>query len=131
MNKTVILTIILIIAAGIGGFFVGKSHHSSRYTFGYTSAGFAARRNIGNPNIQAIRGKIISSSNGVLTISLLGGNSKLVVIGSNTTITKSSTASASDLTAGNQVMVLGAINSDGSITAKSIQINPAYNRTAK
>ena len=50
--------------------------------------------------------------------------SKIIFFDASTAITKTAVGSASDLALGTQVTVAGTANSDGSVTAKSIQIRP-------
>jgi len=59
-----------------------------------------------------------------ITIKLSDGSSKIVLYTDKTTYEKSIDGSRTDLQNGQQVMVLGTQNSDGSITAQSVQINP-------
>ncbi len=69
-------------------------------------------------------GSILSVDPTGITVQLRAGGSKIVFISSSTAITKSVTGAAQDLSTGQQVMVSGQTNSDGSIEASSIQIRP-------
>ena len=60
-----------------------------------------------------------------ITLQLPNGNSEVVLYSSSTQVIKPTTASMSDLTVGTQVMIGGTQNSDGSLTAQSIQIRGA------
>jgi hypothetical protein len=59
-----------------------------------------------------------------LTVKLSDGSTKIVVLSGSTTFVKSSPASQSDLKTGDTVNVVGTQNSDGSVTASDVQINP-------
>ena len=69
-----------------------------------------------------IRGVVDSMSDQGLVIKGQDGSSKIVLLSSSTTISKSATASSSDLVSGLNVMIRGKANSDGSVIADSIQI---------
>ncbi len=72
-----------------------------------------------------IAGTILSKDAQTITISLPDGSSKIVLIGESTQVSKFTPGTDNDLTLGTSVMVMGAPNSDGSITAQSVQIRPA------
>jgi hypothetical protein len=52
-------------------------------------------------------------------------SSEIVLLSPTTQILKSVTGAASDLTVGSEVTITGTTNSDGSVSATSIQIRPA------
>ena len=70
-----------------------------------------------------VRGEIIKKDEESITIKLNDDSSKLVLISQNTTVNKAEQGSADDLIEGQQVMVFGKDNSDGSVTASQIQLN--------
>ena len=72
-----------------------------------------------------INGEIISMDDKSVTIKLTDGGSKIVFFSDATTVGKVTDGTIADLSVGTQVMANGTSNSDGSITAKSIQIRPA------
>ena len=94
------------------------------------AAGFAARA--GGTGAAGIRGRngngaagtILSVDSNSMTVKLNDGSSKIVLLTGTTTINKAATASASDLTTGETVSAFGTTNTDGSITATNVQINP-------
>lgn len=73
-------------------------------------------------------GQIVSSDSSSITVKLADGSSKIVNISGSTKISKSDTATMSDLTTGTQVAAFGTTNSDGSITATTVQLNPQMMR---
>lgn len=72
----------------------------------------------------ASTGTIVTQDGDSLTIKLTDGSSKIISLSSATTVTKNETAATSDLQAGVTIMVFGTTNTDGSVTATRIQLNP-------
>ncbi len=132
-TKSIIITIVLVVVFAAAGFFAGmKYQQSQRFRGGVVtmgSGGMGGRFGEGrfggqNNNMQAVRGEIVSSDNNSITIKLSDGSSKIVVLPSNATIYKTDKGSTSDLTNGTNVMIFGTTNSDGSVTAQMVQLNP-------
>ncbi|EKD67236.1 MAG: hypothetical protein ACD_48C00525G0002, partial [uncultured bacterium] len=55
-------------------------------------------------------------------------SSKIVVLSGTTTYAKSTDGSQTDLKVGDRVNAFGTTNTDGSVTAQSIQLNPPQGR---
>ncbi len=91
------------------------------------AGGFVARgggRGAGGGGFTA--GDIVSTSNGSISIKMQNGSStEIVLVGQSTQILKSTSGTISDLIVGTPVVVTGTPNSDGSLSATSIQIRPA------
>lgn len=83
----------------------------------------------------AVLGSIVAQDSNSITVKLGGANasstngadtgSKIVLLDNKTQIGKFVSAAVSDLSVGALVMINGTPNSDGSLTASSIQIRPA------
>ena len=130
-NSMIIAGIILIIAAAAVGFYAGMQYQTGRARNTFAQGGTFRQRFAGqfaqngqNANFQAVRGQILSMSNNILTIKLSDGSTKIVVLSGNTTFAQSAKASLSDLKVGDTVNAIGTTNSDGSVTAQDLQINP-------
>ncbi|MFH1207771.1 MAG: hypothetical protein V1668_04160 [Patescibacteria group bacterium] len=72
-----------------------------------------------------ISGEIVSMDSQSITVKQQDNSTKVVYYSSSTAITKSATATAGDLTVGVTVRATGTANTDNSITAQILQVNPA------
>ena len=72
-----------------------------------------------------VSGDVIASDAESITVKMADGSSKIVFFSGSTSISRQAEGSASDLIDGTSVLVTGASNADGSITAQTIQIRPA------
>ena len=82
----------------------------------------------GNRNGQnrPVTGSIISADDKSITVKLMDGSSKIVILSTTTAINREASGSASDLKTGEKVLVIGKENSDGSITAQNIQLGQMF-----
>lgn len=129
MNKIVITALICIIVAGGAGFFIGKNSTlaaNSTYQMNGASGGNFQRGQgrFGGRIGKGVRGKVINSDNNSLTVQSNDGTSTIVITSGNTMYYKSAAAGKSDVNIGDNVMVFGQKNSDGSVTAQVVQLNP-------
>lgn len=136
MNRNQIIggVAILVVVAG-GAFYAGTSYGKSQQPLRGGAAGqFFVNGAAGGQPGRAGRsagggftaGSIVSSGNGSISILQQNGSStEIVLIGPSTQILKSVVGGASDLTIGTDVTVTGTTNSDGSLSATSIQLRPA------
>jgi hypothetical protein len=128
-NQTIGAIIGVVVIAG-GAFYAGTVYGRGQ-TPGrgnFANGGTFMVRNMGGARGTAgfVAGSIVSADNGSISIKMQNGSStQLVLIGANTQVLKSVEGSASDLTVGTDVTITGTPNSDGSLTASSIQIRPA------
>lgn len=129
MKNSIFLTVILVIIVGGGGFFAGRKYQQSKQP---SRADFQARMGMRQGDVpgdrqrmgtDAVRGEIISRDDESFTVKLADDSSKIVLISENTVINKATEALIDDLKIGEQVMVFGKANSDGSISATQVQLN--------
>ncbi len=127
-----IVWLIVAVVALVGGYFYGKSTASAgaagRFAgrtgaFASSTAGFAGRG--GGAGGGFVSGQILSLSGDSMTIQLANGNSQVIFYSSSTSVIKPEPAPVSSLAPGTMVMIGGTTNSDGSLTAQSIQVRTA------
>ena len=136
-NKSILITLLIALIVGAGAFYAGmKYQQSKRSTFmqqiGVNGgrAGFRSQNGNGNnlpagrQDFQPVNGEIISSDDKSITVELQDGSSKIVLLSDSTSINKAESGSKEDLKSGEKVFVIGTKNSDGSVSASSIQLNP-------
>ena len=136
-NVTLIAIITLIVGLA-AGFFGGIQYQSSKqattanqYGSGQFGNGqYGPGRMMRNGNGQVLNrngggvGQIISMDANSITVKLANGSTRIVLLSDSTNIEQTTSASRTDLKVGDDVLVIGQANSDGSVTAKNIQINP-------
>lgn len=130
MKKIIVPIVITIVVAGGLGFYGGMTYGRSVSQASRRAGGFqqAAQQGGFGPSRQGggiTGGEIMSKDATSITVKLGSGGSKIVFVSSSTAVMKSAAGSLSDLVMGEQVVVSGSANSDGSITAQSVQIRPA------
>jgi len=133
---------ITIIIAGavillVGSFYVGTKYgqgntQSSRNTAAVSSFGQGNGTVGANVGIRVgrgagggfVAGQVISKDSNSLTIQIAEGGSKIVFLATSTQVMKATEGNLGDISTGISVVVAGSANSDGSITAQSVQIRP-------
>ena len=130
MKNNIIAVIVLVaLVVGGGAFFAGMKYHQSKIPAGrFTNisgarGGNFAQRGQGQ-GFRPVSGQIIGVDNNSVTVKLQDGSSKIVLLTDRTNINKSSQGSKTDLQTGENVAVFGTQNSDGSVTAQNVQLNP-------
>jgi hypothetical protein len=132
LSRNIIGTgIAIILVIGAGAFFAGMKYESSKQPESPASqfAQFAGPQGGpggggGGANGSFTTGNIISKDDQSITVKMQDGSTKTVYFSSSTTVGKMASGSAADLKTGDQVVVNGSSNSDGSLAAQSIQVRP-------
>lgn len=133
------VTAVLVVVVGglgfLGGTLYQKSKVPSLVSFGGGMARNGQQIRVGNGNGGTVRsgfrpvaGEIISADDKSITVKMTDGSSKIVLISDKTNIGKTSEATTTDLKTGEKVSVFGTENSDGSVSAQNIQLNPEMGR---
>ena len=138
-NSWITVIVVAIVCAG-GGYLIGKQSATSTAATGASAyagraggAGFAGRAGgITGAGGGATIGTIIATSDGSFTVQLPTSTSttattgtKIVLFDNSTMVSELESVPATSLTVGQSVTVTGTANSDGSVTATSIQVRPA------
>jgi hypothetical protein len=130
-KQIVTLIVVAVVFAG-GGFFGGMKYQQSKTpavaartgAFG-GAGGFAGRRPGGANGGSFVSGQVLSSSANSMTVKNMAGGSQIVILAPSTQYRKAVDGTAGDLSVGSMVTVTGSTNSDGSLTAQSVQIRTA------
>jgi hypothetical protein len=119
-----IIWAVVVIVALVGGIFYGKGSAAISATSARGPYASSTRSGFGRAAAGGgfVSGQIISVDANSMTVSLANGNSQVIFYSSSTQVMKPTIVPASDLTAGTRVMIGGTSNSDGSLTAQSIQV---------
>lgn len=133
MKPAVIIAIVVGVGAVsfYGGIQYQKSQSSSgrngftngQFGSGRTGTATGARR-MGNG--QPVSGEIVNIDETSLTVKMADGSSRIVLFSDKTIFNKTATVSKSELKVGERVGVFGTSNTDGSISAQNIQLNPQF-----
>jgi hypothetical protein len=124
-NNAVVITILVAVIVGALGFFGGMQYQKMQRGAGrFGAAGGFGGRAGGANGTRPVVGQISSMDSNSVTVKLPDGSSKIVILSTSTAINKQATGSKSDLKNGENILVIGTSNSDGSITAQNIQLNP-------
>jgi len=141
--KTVnsLYAVIICVTVGVVAFFGGVSYQKSRVQPGVAQFGFrgnadranklpgnnnAMPGNVNNMGFRPLVGEVLNVDDKSITVKLADGSSKLVLFSNEVPVTKSTQGSRSDLTVGVKVGVLGSTNTDGSVSASSVTIDPEF-----
>lgn len=129
-QNTLIITILLVVLVGGGAFFAGMKFQQSKGRqfangqLGGRITGQGQAQGGNRTGFRPVNGDIISTDDKSITVKMTDGSSKIVLVSQTTVINKASSATKEDLKVGEKVAVFGQSNTDGSVTAQNIQLNP-------
>jgi len=131
MKKTWVMVLVCVVIAA-AFFLVGMTYGKSTAVpagFGNRAGAFASgtRQFAGRGGAAGgaggfVAGQVTAKDATSITLQLPNGNSEVIFYSSSTQVTKPAPASINDLAPGTNVMIGGTQNSDGSLTAESIQV---------
>ncbi|MFA6520935.1 MAG: DUF5666 domain-containing protein [Candidatus Gracilibacteria bacterium] len=138
MTKPPVAVVVVIGIVVAGAAFFGGMQYQSGKTPQRGPGGFAGA---GGANFQGMKqgqgaganragagftaGEIISKDDKSITVKMRDNGSKIIFVSDSTKITKNTDGALSDLVVGKTVSINGKTNSDGSLTADSVQLMPA------
>lgn len=133
--KNILIILVGAIIVGGAAFFGGTKYQQSKAASVLSNGQFpqrngnaiTQRRGRFGANAGVAMGEIISVDSNSITVKMQDGSSKIVNISNSTKFSKMSSAAKSDLKTGDRVAAFGTNNSDGSISAQDIQLNPLNN----
>jgi len=131
MQKSHLITILIIAAVVIAGgsFFAGTKVGQGNKTFVGPNGKFGQGNmqqgtNTLPKNSSMMSGEIISKDATTITVKTQNGSTKIILYSGSTEVSKSTLGTAEDLAVGTNVRISGTSSSDGTVTAKTIQVLP-------
>lgn len=126
MKNNYLVTAVLVIVFSGAGFYGGMKYQQSKlgdrqFTMRNGRTGTGANDRGG---FRPVVGEIISADEKSITVKLQDDSSKIILINDKTVFNKAQTVNKSELKVGEKVAVFGTENTDGSVTAQNIQLNP-------
>ncbi len=135
--KKILLIVVTLIVVASSAFYGGMKYAQNKTlirSFGQGNQqrfqGPGANASSSRSGASMTNGDIIAKDDKSLTIKLRDGGSKIIFLSGSTQIMKSVDGSISDLAVGQNVMINGSANADGSLTAQAVQLRPALPASA-
>jgi hypothetical protein len=131
MNTKIIGGVVVAVAIAGGSFYGGMTYAQSKtpargqFANAQLNGQLGSTRGTSTGMGGLTSGEIISKDATSITIKMSDGSTKIALISTSTQIMKTAAGTLTDLSAGTSVVVTGSANSDGSVTAQSVQIRPA------
>ncbi|MDP2630825.1 MAG: hypothetical protein Q8P56_05475 [Candidatus Uhrbacteria bacterium] len=140
MKKIVLSVLAVAVIAGGGSFWGGMQYAESKGVKGVGGANgqgvqrsvqFSGQNGAGGRGMRQgaaggfVSGDILSKDDASITVKLPDGGSKIIFFSDATEVGKFVTGTKNDLEIGKTVTVTGKTNTDGSVTAQSIQMRPS------
>lgn len=132
-NSIIVIVIVIVIVVGTGAFYggmvYGKSQKGNAFNPGRLQGfnGNSAQRGMRQgANGNFVNGEILSLDDKSITVKIPNNGSKIIFYSQSTAVSKTVDGTISDLKVGDNIMATGDSNTDGSVTAKTIQIRPQF-----
>ena len=145
VKKIIPIFVALILVVGGGAFYGGMKYQQSKSSLGNFSrqnlqnlseeqrqqlqaniGGGFQRGSGGGIGSNFLNGEVLAKDQQSLTIKTSDGSSKIVFLSASTTVSEMTEGSINDIEIGKQIMITGQQNSDGSYTARTIQLSPRF-----
>lgn len=132
-NKNLYVTVLLVALFSAVSFFAGKNfpgrgvnQGGPRGQFGTQDRGMDNSQRLAGSQMRGgqIIGEITTIESDKVTIKEIGGSSKVILIGEETNIVRTTAALPADLKVGSKIAVFGKATTDAIISAQNIQIDP-------
>jgi hypothetical protein len=128
-----VVTVIIVVVVGALAFYGGTQYQLNKQSSGRNSlasgqygvgTGRTGTRRTGNG--QPVSGKILNIDTSSITVELTDGSSRIVLLSDKTIFNTTTAVDKSQLKVGDKVGVFGTTNTDGSVTAQNVQLNPQF-----
>lgn len=131
MKTSIAVTIaVLTLIVGFAGGYFFRNYRLTKtrqnFTGQFQRTGNSSQNQGNRLGGRPVVGEIISRDDKSLTVKMTDGSSKIVILSDSTSYSKTDTVNIDELKVGTQVGVFGTDNSDGSVTAQNIQLNPQF-----
>ena len=131
-KQVIVIGLVALVVIGGGAFYGGMTYAQSKMPMrgqlgnGQFTTQFNGARGArtGGGLGEFTTGVIISKDASSITIKMQDGSTKIVLTSTSTQVMKTTSGTLNDLSDGTNVVVTGSANSDGSMTAQSVQIRP-------
>ena len=135
-TKIIIGGIVLVVLAFWAGTAYANHNSKSRMTaqtgmmtggrgnFGGAQGMPGAIRGGANAGGGFVGGTVLSKTDTTITVQNQNGGSKIILVSPTTAVSKSAQGSITDVAVGSSILATGTTNSDGSITAQTLQLRP-------
>jgi len=122
------IVIAVVVGVGIVSFYGGVQYQKSKAPSGRNfmmgQQGNSTIRRAGGG--QPVTGEILSLDEASFTVKIVDGSSRIVLLTDKTLFNKTASVQKTEIKVGEKVGVFGVTNSDGSISAQSVQLNPQF-----
>lgn len=125
-NQQLLVMVLVAVIIALAAFFGGVKYQQGRQakSLAQTRGQFGRSGQGAFRGGRAVTGEVVASDDKTLTIKLVDGSTKIIILSSTTNISRATQGSRDDLKVGTRVSVFGGENNDGSVTAQNILLNP-------